>query len=59
MLHARVQPGADPSTQTAGGLVRLGSVEAAAAAITALNDSPSLSGPGGPPLLVGAHACFQ
>jgi hypothetical protein len=52
MLHPRGPPAGDPATQTAGGLVRLSSVEAASAAITALNERPSLTGPGGPPLLV-------
>lgn len=52
MLHPRGPPSGDPATQTAGGLVRLSSVEAASAAISALNERPSLTGPGGPPLLV-------
>lgn len=52
MLHPRGPPAGDPATQTAGGLVRLSSVEAASAAIAALNERPSLTGPGGPPLLV-------
>lgn len=52
MLHPRWPPNGEPSTQTAGGLVRLSSVEAASAAIAALNERPSLTGPGGPPLLV-------
>lgn len=39
--------------------VRLSSVEAASAAIAALNERPSLTGPGGPPLLVSfKHHCF-
>jgi hypothetical protein len=54
MLHPRGPPAGDPETQTAGGLVRLSSVEAASAAIAALNERPSLTGPGGPPLLVRA-----
>lgn len=52
MLHPRGPPVGDPAMQTAGGLVRLSSVEAASAAIAALNERPSLTGPGGPPLLV-------
>ena len=55
MLHPRGPPAGDPATQTAGGLVRLSSVEAASAAIAALNERPSLTGPGGPPLLVSQH----
>lgn len=55
MLHPRGPPNGDPATQTGGGLVRLSSVDAAAAAISALHESAPLTGPGGPPLLVGRY----
>ena len=56
MLHPRGPPSSDPAGQTAGGLVRLASVDAAAAAIAALHEQASLTGPGGPLLLV-RHCC--